>query len=151
MRRRVVSTESEMIALGGEIAWQLRAGDLILLDGPLGAGKTVFARGIGMGLGVEPPVTSPTFVISRMHQGTLPLIHVDAYRLLAVSEGAGVALDDLDLDSERTNSVTVMEWGKEIGPRLSDEYLLVRIERRDDDQREVNFEVHGQRWEELQI
>lgn len=140
-----------MIALGGEIALQLRAGDLILLDGPLGAGKTVLARGIGLGLGVETPVTSPTFVISRIHMGTLPLIHVDAYRLLDASEGAGVALDDLDLDSERTNSVTVMEWGKEIGPRLSDDYLVVRIERRDDDQREVDFEVHGQRWEELQI
>ena len=140
-----------MIALGGEIALQLRAGDLILLDGPLGAGKTVLARGIGLGLRVETPVTSPTFVISRIHMGTLPLIHVDAYRLLDASEGAGVALDDLDLDSERTNSVTVMEWGKEIGPRLSDEYLIVRIERRDDDQREVNFEVHGQRWKELQI
>jgi len=140
-----------MIALGGEIALQLRAGDLILLDGPLGAGKTVLARGIGLGLGVETPVTSPTFVISRIHMGTLPLIHVDAYRLLDASEGAGVALDDLDLDSERTNSVTVMEWGKEIGPRLSDDYLVVRIERRDDDQREVNFEVHGQRWKELQI
>jgi tRNA threonylcarbamoyladenosine biosynthesis protein TsaE len=147
----VISTEAEMIALGGEIAAQLRAGDLILLDGPLGAGKTVLARGIGLGLGVETPVTSPTFVISRIHLGTLPLIHVDAYRLLDASEGAGVALDDLDLDSERTNSVTVMEWGKEIGPRLSDEYLVVRIERRDDDQRDVNFEVHGQRWEELQI
>jgi tRNA threonylcarbamoyladenosine biosynthesis protein TsaE len=147
----VVSTEAEMIALGGEIALQLRAGDLILLDGPLGAGKTVLARGIGLGLGVETPVTSPTFVISRVHMGTLPLIHVDAYRLLDASEGAGVALDDLDLDSERTNSVTVMEWGKEIGPRLSDDYLVVRIERRDDDQREVDFEVHGQRWEELQI
>ena len=147
----MISTEAEMIALGGEIASQLRAGDLILLDGPLGAGKTVLARGIGLGLGVETPVTSPTFVISRIHLGTLPLIHVDAYRLLDASEGAGVALDDLDLDSERTNSVTVMEWGKEIGPRLSDEYLVVRIERRDDDQRDVNFEVHGQRWEELQI
>ncbi len=147
----MVSTEAEMIALGGEIALQLRAGDLILLDGPLGAGKTVLARGIGLGLGVETPVTSPTFVISRIHMGTLPLIHVDAYRLLDASEGAGVALDDLDLDSERTNSVTVMEWGKEIGPRLSDDYLVVRIERRDDDQREVDFEVHGQRWEELQI
>lgn len=140
-----------MIALGGELAAQLRPGDLVLLDGPLGAGKTVLARGIGMGLGVEPPVTSPTFVISRIHQGILPLIHVDAYRLLDASEGAGVALDDLDLDSERINSVTVMEWGKEIGSRLSDEYLLVRIERRDDDQRDVNFEFHGQRWEELNI
>ena len=147
----MISTEAEMIALGGEIALQLRAGDLILLDGPLGAGKTVLARGIGLGLGVETPVTSPTFVISRIHTGTLPLIHVDAYRLLDASEGAGVALDDLDLDSERTNSVTVMEWGKEIGPRLSDDYLVVRIERRDDDEREVDFEVHGQRWKELQI
>ena len=147
----MISTEAEMIALGGEIALQLRAGDLILLDGPLGAGKTVLARGIGLGLGVETAVTSPTFVISRIHMGTLPLIHVDAYRLLDASEGAGVALDDLDLDSERTNSVTVMEWGKEIGPRLSDDYLVVRIERRDDDEREVDFEVHGQRWKELQI
>lgn len=147
----MIADESEMVALGCEMAAQLRAGDLILLDGPLGAGKTTLARGIGLGLAVETPVTSPTFVISRVHAGALPLIHVDAYRLLDAIEGASAALDDLDLDSERMNSVTVMEWGKDVGPRMSDEYLLVRIDRRDDDTRDVEFELHGQRWEELQI
>ena len=140
-----------MVALGREIAAQLRAGDLILLDGPLGAGKTTLARGIGLGLAVETPVTSPTFVISRVHEGVLPMIHVDAYRLLDAIEGPAAALDDLDLDSERTNAVTVMEWGKDVGPRMSDEYLLIRISRRDDDCREVKFEMHGERWRELQV
>lgn len=140
-----------MVALGQEIAAQLRAGDLILLDGPLGAGKTTLARGIGLGLAVETPITSPTFVISRVHKGALPMIHVDAYRLLDATEGPAAALDDLDLDSERANSVTVMEWGKDVGTRMSDEYLLIRIDRRDDDRRDVEFEMHGQRWQELQI
>lgn len=148
---RVVADEAEMLALGQMIATQLRAGDLILLDGPLGAGKTTLVRGIGIGLAVETAVTSPTFVISREHRGELPLIHVDAYRLLGAAEGAAAALDDLDLDSERANSVTVMEWGKDIGPRMSDEFLLVRIERCEDERREVFFEFHGARWKELQV
>lgn len=151
MKQRVIADEAEMVALGCEIALQLRPGDLLLLDGPLGAGKTTLARGIGLGLAVQTPVTSPTFVISRVHSGVLPMIHVDAYRLLDAVEGPSAALDDLDLDSERANSVTVMEWGKDIGARMSDEYLLVRIDRRDDDRREVEFELHGQRWQELQI
>lgn len=140
-----------MLALGQEIAAQLRPGDLILLDGQLGAGKTTLARGIGLGLALDTPVTSPTFVISRVHDGALPMIHVDAYRLLDAFGGAAVALDDLDLDSERANSVTVMEWGKDVGPRMSDEYLLMRIVRRDDDWREVEFEMHGDRWQELRL
>jgi len=140
-----------MLDLGRKIAAQLRPGDLLLLDGPLGAGKTTLARGIGAGLALETPVTSPTFVISRVHDGKLPMIHVDAYRLLDSAEGAGAALDDLDLDSERVNSVTVMEWGKDVGPRLSDEYLLIRIARKEDDQREVNFELHGSRWQGFAI
>jgi tRNA threonylcarbamoyladenosine biosynthesis protein TsaE len=147
----MIADEAEMVALGRTIAAQLRAGDLILLDGPLGAGKTTLARGIGLGLAVETSVTSPTFVISRVHNGVLPLIHVDAYRLLDAVEGAAAALDDLDLDSERANAVTVMEWGKDVGPRMSDEFLLVRIDRRDDDRREVEFEMHGSRWQELRI
>ncbi|HUW77493.1 MAG TPA: tRNA (adenosine(37)-N6)-threonylcarbamoyltransferase complex ATPase subunit type 1 TsaE [Candidatus Nanopelagicaceae bacterium] len=148
---RIISDEAEMVEFGHALAAQLRPGDLILLDGPLGAGKTTLARGIGEGLGLDSPVTSPTFVISRVHSGALPLIHVDVYRLLDATEGAAAALDDLDLDSERAESVTLMEWGRDVGPRLSDEFLLVCIDRLDDDRREVILEAHGTRWQELRI
>jgi len=148
---QIIENEAAMVALGRKIAAKLRPGDLVLLDGPLGAGKTTLARGIGLGLRVETPVASPTFVISRVHAGPLPLIHVDAYRLLDAVEGASAALDDLDLDSERELAVTLMEWGKEVGTRISDDYLLVKIDRRDDDQRLVTFESQGDRWREFQI
>ncbi len=149
MESRIVEDEAAMVALGRRIAAQLRPGDLLLLDGPLGAGKTTLARGIGLGLQLTTPVTSPTFVISRVHEGALPLIHVDAYRLLDAVEGARAALDDLDLDSEREQAVTLMEWGKEIGPRISEDFLLIRIDRLESDQRVVTFEPHGERWRSL--
>ena len=106
-----------MFDLGKKIGERLRAGDLILLNGPLGAGKTVLVQGIGAALGFN-EVTSPTFVISRVHQGTLPLIHVDAYRLL-IDGQANLYLDDLDLDSALPGSVTVVEWGGAEAARLS--------------------------------
>jgi tRNA threonylcarbamoyladenosine biosynthesis protein TsaE len=139
-----IATADEMFALGEKIGRQLRAGDLILLNGPLGAGKTVLVQGIGSALGIS-DVTSPTFVISRIHKAPLPLIHVDAYRLL---EGGNAALflDDLDLDSPRESAVTVIEWGGAESARLSDERLEIVIVRTDD-VREVTATAIGPRWQ----
>ena len=133
-----------MHALGKRIGQRCVAGDLILLNGPLGAGKTVLVQGIGEALGIS-DVTSPTFVISRIHKASLPLIHVDAYRLL---EGGNAALylDDLDLDSPREGAVTVIEWGGEESARLSEERLEIVIDRTDD-VREVTITPVGARWQ----
>ena len=132
-----------MHALGVRIGQQCQAGDLILLNGPLGAGKTVLVQGIGSALGID-GVTSPTFVISRIHKAELSLIHMDAYRLL---EGGNAAafLDDLDLDSDRENSVTVIEWGGAESARLSDQRLEITIDR-SDEIRKVSFNCVGERW-----
>jgi len=132
-----------MFGLGQQLGSQLRAGDLILLNGPLGAGKTVLVQGIGSALGFN-EVTSPTFVISRIHKGPLSLIHVDAYRLLE-SGNAALYLDDLDLDTPRESAVTVIEWGGEESARLSDDRLEIEIDRTDD-QREVTIRAVGPRW-----
>jgi len=138
-----IATAQEMLGLGEKIGAQLRAGDLILLNGPLGAGKTVLVQGIGAALGFS-DVTSPTFVISRTHNGALPLIHVDAYRLLE-SGNAAPYLDDLDLDSARESAVTVIEWGGAESARLSDERLEIEIDRTDDE-RVVTVRTIGPRW-----
>jgi tRNA threonylcarbamoyladenosine biosynthesis protein TsaE len=143
-----ISTAQEMFDLGVKIGEQLRAGDLILLNGPLGAGKTVLAQGIGKALGFA-DVTSPTFVISRIHKGALSLIHVDAYRLLE-SGKAALYLDDLDLDTARESAVTLIEWGGAESARLSDERLEIAIDRTED-QRVVNINPIGPRWAELKI
>ena len=138
-----ISTAQEMFGLGQQLGSQLRAGDLILLNGPLGAGKTVLVQGIGAALGFN-EVTSPTFVISRIHKGALSLIHVDAYRLLE-SGKAALYLDDLDLDTPRESAVTVIEWGGAESARLSDDRLEIEIDRTDD-QREVTIRAVGPRW-----
>ncbi len=138
-----IATAQEMFGLGEKIGAQLRAGDLILLNGPLGAGKTVLAQGIGAALGFS-EVTSPTFVISRTHKGALPLIHVDAYRLLE-SGNAALYLDDLDLDAAREVSVTLIEWGGAESARLSDERLEIDIDRTDDE-RVITVRAIGPRW-----
>lgn len=132
-----------MFDLGQKIGKQLIAGDLILLNGPLGAGKTALTQGIGAALGIS-DVTSPTFVISRTHKGTLPLIHVDVYRLQE-SGNAAIYLDDLDLDSAREGAVTVIEWGGAESARLSDERLEIDIDRRED-ARIVTYRAIGPRW-----
>ena len=132
-----------MFGLGQQLGSQLRAGDLILLNGPLGAGKTVLVQGIGAALGFT-DVTSPTFVISRIHKGEPSLIHVDAYRLLE-SGNAALYLDDLDLDTPRESAVTVIEWGGEESARLSDDRLEIEIDRTDD-QRVVTIRPVGPRW-----
>ncbi|MBP7894017.1 MAG: tRNA (adenosine(37)-N6)-threonylcarbamoyltransferase complex ATPase subunit type 1 TsaE [Candidatus Planktophila sp.] len=137
-----------MFSLGHQLGAQLRAGDLILLNGPLGAGKTVLVQGIGSALGFN-EVTSPTFVISRIHKGALSLIHVDAYRLLE-SGNAALYLDDLDLDTPRESAVTVIEWGGEESARLSDDRLEIEIDRTDD-QREVTIRAVGPRWAEFKL
>jgi tRNA threonylcarbamoyladenosine biosynthesis protein TsaE len=138
-----IATAQEMFGLGEKIGAQLRAGDLILLNGPLGAGKTVLVQGIGAALGFS-DLTSPTFVISRTHNGALPLIHVDAYRLLE-SGNAAAYIDDLDLDSARESAVTVIEWGGAESARLSDERLEIDIDRTDDE-RVVTVRAIGPRW-----
>lgn len=122
---RSFATPEEMSAFGRELGAELRAGDLLVLTGPLGAGKTTLTRGLGAGLGVRGPVQSPTFVIARTHPnlGDGPaLIHVDAYRL-----GEAALVDDLDLDI--AHSVVVVEWGSGLVEELSDSRLEIVIER----------------------
>jgi tRNA threonylcarbamoyladenosine biosynthesis protein TsaE len=139
-----VPTAADMHELGKRIGAQCVAGDLILLNGPLGAGKTVLVQGIGEALGIN-DVTSPTFVISRIHKAALPLIHVDAYRLLEGGKAA-LYLDDLDLDSPREGAVTVIEWGGAESARLSDERLEIVIDRTEEI-REVSITPVGTRWQ----
>jgi tRNA threonylcarbamoyladenosine biosynthesis protein TsaE len=143
-----IATPEEMFILGKQIGALCLAGDLILLNGPLGAGKTVFVQGVGAALGIE-DVTSPTFVISRIHKAPLPLIHVDVYRLLEAGK-ASLYLDDLDLDSPREESVTVIEWGGEESARLADERLEIVIDR-NDDIRKVSIIAIGARWAGVEL
>jgi len=138
-----IATPDEMFALGVKLGSQLKAGDLILLNGPLGAGKTLLTQGIGSALGIN-GITSPTFVISRVHQGSLPLIHVDAYRLL-IDGQANLYLDDLDLDSALPESVTVVEWGGAEAARLSGDRLEISIDR-SEEVRQVCAVGVGTRW-----
>ena len=135
-------TAGETRAFGERLAKVLRAGDLVVLSGPLGAGKTVLAQGIGAGLGVPGEITSPTFVIARVHRGgRLPFVHVDAYRL-----GTALEVDDLDLDASVDESVTAVEWGHGKVEQLADAYLEVRIDRADDDTRTVTLVPSGGDW-----
>jgi len=132
--------------LGAKLASQLRPGDIIVLRGNLGAGKTAFTQGIGRQLGIS-DVTSPTFVILRTHKAKVPLIHVDAYRLLG-SAAQSFEIDDLDLQTARESAITVIEWGEEVATRLNENYLLVDIAFGDkEDERIVEFQGSGQRWE----
>jgi tRNA threonylcarbamoyladenosine biosynthesis protein TsaE len=138
-----ISSATEMHELGARIGAQLKPSDMILLNGALGAGKTVLVQGIAHALGIS-GVTSPTFVISKIYDAPLPLIHVDVYRLLE-SNKAALFLDDLDLDTDRENAVTVIEWGGAESARLSDERLEITIDR-SDEVRNVSFNCVGKRW-----
>ena len=135
-----------MFDLGISLSAQLKAGDLLLINGPLGAGKTVLAQGIGKGLGID-DITSPTFVISRTHKAVLPMIHVDAYRLID-TDNPNLYLDDLDLDTE--NSVTVVEWGGAESARLSEDRLEISIDRTNEI-RQVEIKAIGARWDGFAI
>jgi tRNA threonylcarbamoyladenosine biosynthesis protein TsaE len=148
-----LATADDTRRFGRRLATLLRAGDLVLLSGGLGAGKTTLAQGIGDGLGVRGPVTSPTFVIARVHPPLgdgPPLVHVDAYRLGGLAE-----VDDLDLDASLDESVTVVEWGDGKVEDLSDDRLEVGLERSDglvggdpidDESRRVSVRPVGRRW-----
>lgn len=136
-----VSTAQQMVDLGISLSVHLQAGDLILINGPLGAGKTVLAQGIGKGLGID-GITSPTFVISRTHKAPLPMIHVDAYRLID-TDHPNLYLDDLDLETE--NAVTVVEWGGAESARLSEDRLEITIDRTHE-VRQVDIKAVGARW-----
>jgi len=126
-RELVLETRADTQALGERLAPRLRAGDLLILTGDLGAGKTTFTQGLGRGLHVRGDITSPTFVIARVHpslRGGPPLVHVDAYRLGGMAE-----LDDLDLDTSLDDAVTVVEWGEGIAEGLADERLEIELRR----------------------
>jgi tRNA threonylcarbamoyl adenosine modification protein YjeE len=155
MTKLTIATPEAMERLGGTIGRQLRAGDLVLLNGELGAGKTTLTRGLGYALGVRGAVTSPTFVLARTHPRAdgAPLVHVDAYRLHSAIE-----LDDLDIDYER--SVVVVEWGAGLLDGITENWLEVDIVRPTGgtssapevdgpEPRTVTFTGHGSRWQDL--
>src|SRR5689334_5014613 len=141
-----VPSADAMRALGRRLANLLRAGDLVILSGSLGAGKTTLVQGIGEGLGVRGPVTSPTFVIARVHpslSGGPDLVHADAYRLASPAE-----VDDLDLDETMDSSVTVVEWGGGLAEGLAADRLEVTITPAGQG-RDVQITGYGERWSRL--
>lgn len=148
-RELVVPTADDMRAIGAAIGSTCRGADVLVLTGDLGAGKTTFTQGLAVGLGIDERVTSPTFVISRVHvnpSGAPDLVHVDAYRV-----GSALELDDLDLDADLATSVVVVEWGGGLAERLSEQRLDIAITRSDDDADEarvVRVTPHGARWQE---
>jgi tRNA threonylcarbamoyladenosine biosynthesis protein TsaE len=144
---RVAATADDAREIGRRLAGVLRRGDLVILTGELGAGKTTLAQGLGEGLQVRGSVTSPTFVISRVHPSLVDgpaLVHVDAYRLGGVAE-----LDDLDLDASLDDAVTVVEWGEGVAEELAEDRLEVHLTRSSGDQdetRQVRVTPVGDRW-----
>ncbi len=148
-RRVVLPTDDDTRALGESLGRVLRAGDLVVLTGDLGAGKTTLTQGLAHGLGVRGPITSPTFVIARVHPSLVDgpgLVHADAYRL-----GGEAELDDLDLDESLEESVTVVEWGHGLAEHLADDRLEVVLERSgsgaaDQQTRTATLLGHGPRW-----
>jgi tRNA threonylcarbamoyladenosine biosynthesis protein TsaE len=142
----VLRTAEETRAWGERLGRLLRAGDLVVLTGDLGAGKTTLTQGIAEGLGVRGPITSPTFVIARVHPslvGGPALVHVDAYRLGGLAE-----LDDLDLDTSIDDSVTIVEWGHGLAEGLAEDRVEVTLS--GDDERRVTLTASGPRWEDEQ-
>jgi tRNA threonylcarbamoyladenosine biosynthesis protein TsaE len=129
-----LATVEDTLAFGAALGRELRAGDVVVLSGPLGAGKTVVAKGIAQAMDVEGPVISPTFVLARVHrarqEGAPAMVHVDLYRLLdQESVDLPAELDSLDLDADLDDAVVVVEWGEGLAERLSDSHLDIRLER----------------------
>jgi tRNA threonylcarbamoyladenosine biosynthesis protein TsaE len=147
-----IPTANDMRSLGESLARILRPGDLVVLDGPLGAGKTTLAQGIGAGLGVRGGVTSPTFVIARVHPSLVDgpaLVHADAYRVDGPLE-----IDDLDLDASVADSVTIVEWGKGLVEGLAADRLDIEISRTvgsESELREVRITTQGNRWDGVEL
>jgi tRNA threonylcarbamoyladenosine biosynthesis protein TsaE len=144
-----LETPEDTRSFGEHLAERLRPGDLVILTGDLGAGKTTLTQGIGAGLGVRGQITSPTFVIARVHPSLSdgpPLVHVDAYRL-----GGAAELDDLDLDTDIDEAVTVVEWGEGLAESLSVDRLELSLKRTDDDRRTVTVTPVGPRWREFDL
>lgn len=140
-----LATVEDTQAWGRDLGTRLRAGDVVVLTGDLGAGKTTLTQGIAEGLGVRGPITSPTFVIARVHPslvGGPRLVHVDAYRLAGALD-----FDDLDLDASVEDSVTIVEWGHGVAEMLADEWLEVELT--GDDVRTARLVPHGERWTHL--
>lgn len=131
-------TEADTRAVGRRLASLLRAGDVILLSGDLGAGKTVFASGIAEGLGVDSPVVSPSFILARRYRGLMGMVHADLYRVGSLAE-----VEDLDLESDAVDGVLVVEWGDAAEQRFPDDHLVVRIETDDDQTRIITFRTRG--------
>ena len=146
---RRLPTAEDTRALGERLATVLGPGDLLILSGDLGAGKTTLTQGLGAALGVRGQVTSPTFVIARVHPSTVGgpvLVHVDAYRLHGSAE-----LDDLDLDTDLDEAVTVVEWGSGLAEALASDRLELRLERADDDVRTATLTPVGRRWLDVDL
>ena len=141
----ILPTEGDTLRCGELLGRRLRAGDLVILSGSLGAGKTVLTKGIAVGMGVTGIVMSPTFVIARVHHPAgrdgVTLVHVDAYRL-----GGALEFDDLDLDTDLTAAAVVVEWGEGRAEQLAEDHLVVRLQRREDDTRAVELQATGERW-----
>jgi tRNA threonylcarbamoyladenosine biosynthesis protein TsaE len=143
-----IESVEEMFELGKRIGVQCKPGDQILLTGPLGAGKTLLAQGIGTALGID-EITSPTFVIARKYDGQIPIIHVDLYRLLD-SANPLAAIEDLDLDLEADKSVTIIEWASPEYSALQEDRLEITIDRTNE-VRVVTINPVGKRWDSLKI
>jgi tRNA threonylcarbamoyladenosine biosynthesis protein TsaE len=144
-----VVSPAAMASLATRLAPQLRAGDLLILTGELGAGKTTFTQSLGEALGVRGPITSPTFVLSRIHPslvGGPDLVHVDAYRL-----GSAAEVDDLDLDATADRSVTVVEWGEDRAEQIADSWLRIAITDVVGDSRRLTVAPHGPRWADVSL